>query len=100
MRHIFWGIVIFAMATSFVAIPVFAAGQEACEEYAHSAVHDFEVGTAPANAKKCRIKAEARWQPNFKNHYNWCLTAPAAWLRSERKARDDRLLACGARSTL
>jgi hypothetical protein len=99
MRYIPWGIALSAMAMSLPAFPVFAAGQATCQEYAHSAVNDFEVGTAAANVRKCRIKADARWQPNFKNHYEWCLTAPAAWLRSERKARDDRLLACGARST-
>jgi hypothetical protein len=99
MRHVSRTIAIFALAVSLPAFPVLAASQGACQEYARSAVHDFEAGTAPANAKKCRIKTDARWQPNFQNHYNWCLTAPTAWLLAERKARDDRLLACGARST-
>jgi hypothetical protein len=75
----------FAMVGLSSATPVFAASPGTCQEYAHSAVNDFKQGTAPSNAKKCKITPNARWQSNFQNHYNWCLTAPAAWLGSERK---------------
>jgi hypothetical protein len=96
MRSIPWTTAIFAVIIVSSAIPVFAASQSVCKNYADTAVHYFEIGTNSANARKCRIQPDARWQPNFKNHFEWCLRAPLDWVRSEGKARTDRLLACGA----
>ena len=67
-----------------------------CESYAYSAVADFHQ---MEEFSKCRVKPDARWQGNYKNHYRWCLTAKKEWVQSERKARDRHLLDCGARFT-
>jgi hypothetical protein len=77
----------FAIVGLSSATQVFAASPGNCQEYSHSAVKDFEQATASSNAKKCKITPNARWQSNFQNHYNWCLTAPTASLRSEKGAR-------------
>jgi hypothetical protein len=71
----------------------YAASKGACAQYARRAIEQYQQTTKD---RKCRIKGDARWQPNYQNHYNWCLTAPTAWLRSEEKARDDHLYGCGA----
>ena len=79
--------------------PAFAATQQACSEYATSAVKDFKVGTNESNARKCHIKPDARWQADYRAHYNWCLTVPNDAWRSEQRIRDKYLLNCGAIST-
>jgi hypothetical protein len=63
-----------------------------CRSYAQDAIADFQKMNENA---KCRIKADARWQNNFDNHYKWCLTAQKSWLQSEAKARRDHLINCG-----
>ena len=71
-----------------------AAGAGECQRYARGAVEEFQnIQRRPS----CRTNVSARWQPNYENHYNWCLSAPREWLRSEAKARDDHLIRCGAR---
>lgn len=70
-----------------------AASQGACQQYARRATEQYK---RTVELRKCGIKGDARWQPNYQNHYNWCLNAPTAWLRSEEKARDTHLYKCGA----
>jgi hypothetical protein len=72
--------------------PVDPAIQAKCRRYARRAVDQYQI---VANRPKCRVKPDARWQGNYQNHYSWCLSAQNAWIRSEEKARDDRLYRCG-----
>jgi hypothetical protein len=69
-----------------------AASAQKCDNYAKRAVQQFSISQ---RFRKCNLAPDARWQANFKNHYNWCLTAPVAWLNSEQGARDTHLYRCG-----
>ena len=68
-----------------------------CANYAHSAVSDYAT---MRQDRKCLIGDSPRWQADYRNHYQWCLTARPEWLVSEWKARDNHLMQCGVRHTL
>jgi hypothetical protein len=70
------------------------AGKQYCAQYASSAVDDYRK---MREHKKCFIRDNARWQPNYQNHYQWCLTAQHEWAVNEWKARDAHLVDCGVR---
>jgi hypothetical protein len=79
-------------------LPVFS--NQRCLDYARSAVDDFNnANRFPACVKRFRQQNAGRWNDQLAGHYNWCLTAQQAWIRSETDARDKLQLACGARST-
>jgi hypothetical protein len=65
-----------------------------CASYAHSAVSDYQT---MRRFRQCFTPDQPRWQADYRNHYQWCLTARAAWLASETKARDGHLVRCGVR---
>ena len=76
--------------------PASGEGNNVCARYAKRALVQYRVMT---EQRKCRVKPDARWQPNYQNHYDWCVSARAGWPRSEEKARDDHLSKCGGQST-
>lgn len=65
-----------------------------CANYAQDAVDDYKT---MRRHQECVIPDDPRWQPNYQNHYQWCLTARREWLVSEKKARDGHLVRCGVR---
>ncbi len=65
-----------------------------CVDYAHNALADYET---MRRFPQCSIPDSPRWQSNFPNHYQWCLTARPEWLGSETRAREDHLKQCGVR---
>ena len=67
-----------------------------CRDYARSAVSDYKD---MISHPKCRVPDDGRWQPNYENHYNWCMKAPRAWRISESTARSKHLKNCGAQFT-
>ena len=69
-----------------------AAPPSRCKTYANDAVAHYKN---MRNKAKCRVADNARWQPNYNNHYGWCLKAPAAWIDSEHGARVLHLSRCG-----
>ena len=71
--------------------------ESACKSYAQNAVNDYHV---MVKHEKCRVADSGRWQPNYENHYNWCVTAPTGWRLAEAKKRDAHLKRCGARYSL
>lgn len=68
------------------------ATKKRCAQYARNAIRQYQIMT---EHPKCRVDTGGRWQPNYQDHYNWCLTAADAARRSEEKLRNDHLLACG-----
>ncbi|MET0985208.1 MAG: hypothetical protein ABW034_07365 [Steroidobacteraceae bacterium] len=60
-----------------------------CQAYATEAVNDYNQ----AAAARCPL-SNARWQPNYNNHYGWCLNAPTAWVQSEANFRRNELAVC------
>jgi hypothetical protein len=80
------------MLMYFPVLPTFAASEKACRGYADRAVEQYQITTRkPPSNKQCPVSMSPRWQPYYKNHYEWCLNAQDAWLHSENKARDDHL---------
>jgi hypothetical protein len=65
-----------------------------CANYAHGAVSDYET---MRRFRECFIPNNPRWQADYRNHYQWCVTARPEWLTSETKARNDHLVRCGVR---
>jgi tachylectin len=63
-----------------------------CQAYAQRAFDQFQLMN---RLPKCQVTPTARWSPDYKLHYEWCLSAQEAELRSEEKARDDHLYRCG-----
>ena len=78
--------------TTFPATEAQAASPRECEGYARGAIRQFETAQ---RFPRCRVRTSPRWQPNYQNHYGWCLNAPVAWLRSETQAREAHLRRCG-----
>jgi len=68
-----------------------------CVDYARSAVKDYST---MQRHQECLIPDNPRWQPNYQNHYQWCLTARREWVASETKARDAHLIHCGVRGKM
>ena len=67
-----------------------------CQAYASRAVDQFNL---MLRFPKCRVNRDARWNADYKGHYNWCLTAPQAARTNEQKIRDDHLYRCGGQKT-
>lgn len=60
-----------------------------CRQYAEAAVNAFRENEAIG----CRF-SNARWQPNYNNHFNWCLSALPQWVKNEEEFRANQLRVC------
>ena len=67
-----------------------------CASYAQNAVADYAT---MRRFPECLIRDNPRWQSNYRNHYQWCLTAAPDWIKNEYKARDNHLVRCGVRKS-
>jgi hypothetical protein len=72
-----------------------AESQQRCRNYANRAVQQFSIAQ---RIRRCNLVADGRRHANYQKHYNWCRTAPLAWLNSEQGARDRHLYRCGGQS--
>lgn len=68
---------------------------ERCYQYANYAVRQYRIAM---NRPGCQVHMSGRWQPDYENHYQWCLRAPDQALGAEQGARSDHLTRCGAQS--
>ena len=66
---------------------------ERCYQYANYAMRQYKLAM---NRPGCAVQTNGRWQPNYENHYQWCLRVPDQALGSEQSARTDHLVRCGA----
>jgi hypothetical protein len=66
-----------------------AEGEAFCRDYAQRAVDAFRQN----ESLRCGF-ANARWQPNFDNHFGWCRGVPAIWTQQEDKSRENQLRVC------
>jgi hypothetical protein len=82
-----------AACLALMASKASAASRSVCQNYATRAVQEFHL---MRRFQRCARREDARWQPHFDNHFRWCLSAPTAWIVSERDARDQWLRRCGA----
>ena len=67
-----------------------------CASYARNAVDDYAT---MRKFPECMLRDNPRWQSDYRNHYNWCLTAAPEALKNETKARDNHLVRCGVRKS-
>jgi hypothetical protein len=74
-----------------------AAGVRECDSYARRAVNQFAT---MQRVPRCRLHPDRRWQSNYANHHDWCLSAPIGSARSEQHARDDHLRRCGGQTRI
>jgi hypothetical protein len=75
-----------------VGATVDSATRARCQRYADRAVQEYHI---MKDHRRCGLRDDARWQPNYRNHYDWCVASPSSWPRSEEKLRDDHLYSCG-----
>ena len=68
---------------------------ERCYQYANYAVRQYRLAM---NRPECAVQMSGRWQPNYENHYQWCLRVPDQALGSEQSARGNHLTRCGAQA--
>ena len=71
-----------------------AADERFCDEYAHAAVNQFRSAEHHYRCEGFMRREPARWQPDFRAHYDWCrgVSRDAAW--DERNARTRALDIC------
>jgi hypothetical protein len=69
-----------------------AADRASCQDYATAAIHQIR---GALNNPHCLPGLQgARWSPDFRVHYSWCITANYAAMGSERDARTAYLRSC------
>jgi hypothetical protein len=69
-----------------------AAGERACEDYAHAAIVQVRGGLS---IPRCEPGMRgARWSAEWRVHYDWCRGASYPELAAERDARTDYLRHC------
>lgn len=82
-----------ALAVAGAALTVMAATSDAyaasrayCRDYAREATRQI---SAARHSPFCwrRIDNRNRWVENYRNHYEWCLSAPREWVQFERYTR-------------
>jgi hypothetical protein len=72
-----------------------ALGVEACTTYANRAIKDFKD---TSKKPRCVRRENDRWHKDYDRHYQWCLTAQAEPVKTERDVRNGFLTRCGART--
>jgi hypothetical protein len=70
---------------------------EACTSYANRAIKDFKD---TSKKPRCVRRENNRWHKDYDRHYQWCLTALAEPVKTERDVRNGFLTRCGARTRL
>jgi hypothetical protein len=81
---------LFAAAT----MPSRAADPDYCAQYARLAIHEVQVNMATPG---CFKGFDRRWNLNYDQHYQWCLTVPYAVADTERDYRRMRVAQCQGR---
>lgn len=74
-----------------------AADHEFCKDYAEAAIRQLHHAEHHDRCHRYIRENPARWQDNFKGHYDWCrgVSRDQAW--GERNARSGALHECGER---
>ena len=67
-----------------------------CASYSRDAVDDYAT---MRRFPECLKRDDPRWQSNYQNHYQWCLTAAPDALKNETKERTNHLVRCGVRKS-
>jgi hypothetical protein len=69
-----------------------AAGERACEDYAHAAIVQVRAGLS---VPRCEGGMRGtRWSPEWRIHYDWCRGVSGREMNAERDARTEHLRAC------
>lgn len=88
------GLALTSVSLFTMTAPALAAEPGFCRDYARSAVHEFEVA---AHTPGCLREPNARWDADFRHHFEWCLTVARGQAWAERDIRRHRLHECQAR---
>ncbi len=88
-RSILAPLILFALLALLMPAGARAESDAVCNSYASTAVAQFREN----RALSCGL-SDGRWSEDFQAHFNWCKTAPMAWLTSEQTNRANRLRFC------
>ena len=75
------------------AAPAGAADREFCRDYAQSALRQVRAGL---HHQRCAVHMDdvARWSPEFRDHFQWCLHVSKDTAGDQREARRRVLEKC------
>jgi len=71
-----------------------AADHEFCEDYARAAVNQFRDAERHERCDGFRRRDPARWQPDYRAHYEWCRSVHREQAWDERDRRKHALDEC------
>ena len=84
--------IVIAALTYFVPLTAQAADPAFCAGYADAALNQVRIAMSSPN---CMAGARgARWSPERRVHFDWCVGQPPAAAAAERQARTDFLRGC------
>jgi hypothetical protein len=82
-----------ALGGATLGVSAQAADRGFCQGYARAAVVQFR---AAAHNDRCRglLRDDAAWSPDFRHHFDWCLTVDRREANGQRQSRKDALDHC------
>ena len=96
-RLLFGAVAVAILVSSDAISPAQAADDAFCKDYARAAVNQYRSATSH---DRCAgfLRDEARWQANWRAHYDWCrgVRRDEAW--AERNARKRAIEQCTRRN--
>jgi hypothetical protein len=81
------------VAAGALATSAQAASPDFCRDYARNAVRQYHEGEDHHRCED-RMRGDPRWSPDFRYHYNWCLTAHRDQAEQGNEQRADMLRDC------
>jgi hypothetical protein len=84
-----------AVGVTALVAQAHAADPGYCAQYARLALHELAVNQSIPG---CFRGYDLRWNPNYSQHYGWCLGVSREQAASERDYRRARLDDCRARA--
>jgi hypothetical protein len=82
-----------AAAAPATAMPNAASDREFCRDYAQAALRQVRAGLSHL---RCSVHLDnpARWSPEYRSHFQWCLHVSKDTATDERAARHRVLRGC------
>ena len=87
------GIALAAVMFSLAAGYAGAADREYCRDYAQTALRQVRGASRHPRCAALMVDA-ARWSPEFRDHFQWCLQVSKDTATDQRAARHRTLAAC------
>jgi hypothetical protein len=95
LNRFLFSAVIIAITSTFGAISTAQAADEFfCKDYARTAINQLRDAERHRRCDRARERDPARWQPDFRAHYDWCRNVSRKEADFERNERRNALELC------